>query len=612
MSGKLAVAGQTTVIQDQNGITLTDSATLDEMRLIGGAILMSVQDPKTGERKWKTGLTPEGISATLVTAGILNAGNITIMNVNEPVFRWDAFGLSAFDIDWSNSAISGKVNPFKFVRFDKHGIYGINQEDDKIVIDGRSWKPSSLEEIDSLATFALTWEGLKVTGSDGTVAKIGKHYFLPIGETDESKLNSRIVSITDKEGRETFAIDGSGNASFKGHIEATSGTFKGHIEATSGEIGGLKIEAVVDSANQPNANLLRNTKDKITNDQYYIAVYPLTIVPKVGDKYTISFKASPSANVKEIGIFNSDGDSWLTTIYPSSGDNGYYKGTFDWKARKNGSESTSVVIFMIPSGSGVSSIELVKLEKGSIATDWVAAIEDETTAIKNQVNSLDTELKEKLDAIGVGDYEWTFSVDNGIIMNSGGTEVFKVGNIDGTSGLEILGKITATAGDIAGWKISGNNLTTTVKESPDGYWDEFTASLGQDGLVLSAINRKTCLSCNGLFFQELVEDVWNSNTTREVTVEIGSSGCEFTVSEADTSSMRVFGLCRGGISEPPDATKYNLRVGDNVANKMQYLMGDWTVHNGDFTIAKEGKLQIGDTTLSEANLQKLLSLLGAG
>jgi hypothetical protein len=34
------------------------------MRLIGGAILMSVVDPNTGARKWKTGLTPEGISAS--------------------------------------------------------------------------------------------------------------------------------------------------------------------------------------------------------------------------------------------------------------------------------------------------------------------------------------------------------------------------------------------------------------------------------------------------------------------------------------------------------------------------------------------------------------------
>ena len=214
MSGKLAVAGQTTVVQDQYGITLTDSVTKDEMRLIGGAILMSVQDPNTGERSWKTGLTPEGISASLVTTGTLNAGNITIMNADEPTFRWDAFGLSAFDIDWSNGAISGKVNPFKFVRFDKYGIYGIDQ-DTNGPRDGRSWKPSSQEEIDEVATFALTWEGLKVTGDEGVVARIGW-----VDKTEQE--DSKIFQVKNKE-EETFVISGSGNVSMKGSIEAISG-----------------------------------------------------------------------------------------------------------------------------------------------------------------------------------------------------------------------------------------------------------------------------------------------------------------------------------------------------------------------------------------------------
>lgn len=455
MAGKLAVAGQTTVVMDQNGITLTDSETKDEMRLIGGAILMSITDPDTGDRAWKTGLTPEGISASLVTAGTLNVGEITIMNVNDPVFRWDAFGLTAFDIDWNNGDISGVTNPYKFVRFDKYGIYGINQNAKDSVIDGRSWKPSSLEEIDGVATFALTWEGLKVTGSDGTVAKIGKHSFLPIGETDESKLKSRIMSITNKDNKETFSIDGSGNASFKGHIEATSGT-----------IGPLDIEAMVDSANSPNANLLRNTKNKITNAEYNIATYPLTIVPKAGENYTISFKASPSTGVTQIGIYNSNGDNSLTTIYPSSGDNGYYKKTFTWKNKNDGTPGTSVVIFMMPSGSGESSIELVKLERGSIATDWVAATEDliknETTTIKNQVNTLDTKLKAKIDAIGTGAYRWEFSQTSGIKMwsgNDGNKEpVFWVGNPGGESGLKLRGWLDATGGTIADWDIGDGIL----------------------------------------------------------------------------------------------------------------------------------------------------------
>jgi hypothetical protein len=140
---KLSAAGQTTVVQDAYGITLTDEATKDQMRLIGGAILMSVEDPDTGLRSWKTGLTPDGISASLVTAGTINTGNIQIMNGKDATFKWDIFGISAFDVDWTGDSVTGAPNKNKFVRFDKHGIYGIDEDGD-LAVDGTTWKPSSM------------------------------------------------------------------------------------------------------------------------------------------------------------------------------------------------------------------------------------------------------------------------------------------------------------------------------------------------------------------------------------------------------------------------------------------------------------------------------------
>jgi hypothetical protein len=171
-NSKFSTAGQTTVIQDANGITLIDSKTQDQMRLIGGAILMSIQDEKTGERKWKTGLTPEGISATMLTAGSIDTGNISIKNGNDITFMLNEYGITAFDADWGDNGVSG-VDTSKFVRFDKHGLYGIGPCDG-VVRDGTTWKPNDLKDVTDNATFALTWEGLKVTGQDDTVAKMGK------------------------------------------------------------------------------------------------------------------------------------------------------------------------------------------------------------------------------------------------------------------------------------------------------------------------------------------------------------------------------------------------------------------------------------------------------
>jgi hypothetical protein len=47
-----------------------------QLRLTGGAILLSAEHPETKEQVWRTGLTNEGISADLITAGRLDAGAI--------------------------------------------------------------------------------------------------------------------------------------------------------------------------------------------------------------------------------------------------------------------------------------------------------------------------------------------------------------------------------------------------------------------------------------------------------------------------------------------------------------------------------------------------------
>ena len=223
---KLEVAGQTSVVQDENGITLTDSATKDQMRLIGGAILMSVEDKETGQRIWKTGLTPEGISASLMTTGILNAGNIQIMNINEPVFRWDAFGISAFDADWTNGVIN-RINPYKFVRYDKFGIYGINSDSNlsNESVNGIVWKPNSQEEIDNNATFALTWDGLKVTG-DGGYGWIGKHVYGKEGDNDLTA----IIRVNDGK-RDTFLVDAKGNVTVRGNLIIDGGEGNSYMSA---------------------------------------------------------------------------------------------------------------------------------------------------------------------------------------------------------------------------------------------------------------------------------------------------------------------------------------------------------------------------------------------
>lgn len=188
-----------TVVSGKDGITITDGSNKQaQLRLIGGAILFSTTDPETQETTWRTGLTNEGISADLITAGQIDAGLIQIISGDGPTFRWDSYGISAFAAEWVASegidTISG-INTKKFVRFDKNGIYGINNVPG---IDGTSWRPSNLTEVKQNAFFALTWDGLflklgnaeykvKVNGSE----KIIRHSASStLGKVDDNIYNS--------------------------------------------------------------------------------------------------------------------------------------------------------------------------------------------------------------------------------------------------------------------------------------------------------------------------------------------------------------------------------------------------------------------------------------
>jgi hypothetical protein len=109
------------------------------------------------------------------------------MNGEEPAFRWDTLGITALSDSSS-----------KFVRFDKHGIYGLNEGG----VDGFYWQPEGeleedrLKDIDSKATFALTWEGLKVTGNEGVAARIGKqeqNIMRVSKQTEEGEINTFLI-----------------------------------------------------------------------------------------------------------------------------------------------------------------------------------------------------------------------------------------------------------------------------------------------------------------------------------------------------------------------------------------------------------------------------------
>jgi hypothetical protein len=196
---------------------------------------MLSQEDENGVVKWTTGLTARGITASLITAGTINVQDIQIYAGGEPSFRWDSFGITAYDFAVGNGLVSG-MNTKKFVRFDRFGFYGADfttagvTTEGIAITDGAGWHPDNAQEILNNATFALTWEGLKVSStineSENAVAWLGKHtidgndYLFSIVKND---------SLGEGSTTHLLSVDTSGNATFAGDISAARGEFKGNV-----------------------------------------------------------------------------------------------------------------------------------------------------------------------------------------------------------------------------------------------------------------------------------------------------------------------------------------------------------------------------------------------
>lgn len=165
------------VIWDDTGITTTNLGNANEIvRITSGAIAIS----NNGGETWSSAITGYGINANYIAAGSIDVSKVRIMNGNFPSFRWTSTGLDAYSFiaDKDGGYINTNFN--KFVRFDQHGIYGMQGVD-------QDWVPNKLSDIinnDNLR-FALTWDGLRINNDDGSVQIDDKD---DITVTDKNKI----------------------------------------------------------------------------------------------------------------------------------------------------------------------------------------------------------------------------------------------------------------------------------------------------------------------------------------------------------------------------------------------------------------------------------------
>ena len=252
------------VVWDNTGITVTSVLNRAQvLRIVNDGILMSTDGGET----WQLGITPNGISANKITSGQIDTSLLQIMNGNEAYFRWDIYGITAYDftLNLGNEEYPYNLNSTSGVRFDRFGIYSFTG------VDGTNWHPKSIDGPDAAdpredpirkySIFDLTNEGLHINLGKGTFTKAGRSDTIPhasesfLGRTNGLIYNKwngqtpiwdnnltdvipfvKVMSITNNN-TEQFALYDDGT------LFAQKANISGKITAESGEVGGFTVDA---------------------------------------------------------------------------------------------------------------------------------------------------------------------------------------------------------------------------------------------------------------------------------------------------------------------------------------------------------------------------------
>ena len=233
-----------------------------------------------GGATWRTAIDGEGINAGTVYTGTLNTQNIIIGNSDNPSFRWDKTGISAYK---KNSDETYDLNTY--VRYDQYGLYGIQNN---------VFNAESIDDIKEKAHFGITWDGFFIKNTypgGGRVEITSENDFrvmnIPSGETEEQEKikigalewgrNGEIPIISPDEegateeptlygirirndaGDEVFKTGDDGNLEITGDIKATGGNFVDRIYVGKDETDNTKPYIIIDGRNVNNSPLIASS-----------------------------------------------------------------------------------------------------------------------------------------------------------------------------------------------------------------------------------------------------------------------------------------------------------------------------------------------------------------
>ena len=200
------------IFQDSTGLTLTDKRNPSKRtKLTSGGLFISTDGGVT----WKNAVRGEGVATQYLISGSIDTNNIAIYDGAHASFRWDKYGINAYDATRKDGKLAGVITN-TFVRFDQYGIYGIKGTADdpynpqkETTVDGKTIVGEDRIWHDAL--FGMTWKGffLKNRSADkNQQIEISTEKDICVSKTikDEVVDKIRIGQITTKDNKVVYGL----------------------------------------------------------------------------------------------------------------------------------------------------------------------------------------------------------------------------------------------------------------------------------------------------------------------------------------------------------------------------------------------------------------------
>lgn len=225
---------------------------------------------------------------------------------------------------------------------------------------------------------------VSITKCNGKDLQQGKTYYLraagydSFGKDGMHVSNSIAFTVTDVS--VTDLAESNLNKSLRDKIALIDGNGAGSVNErlANGAREINQLSAKLNNLSVGGRNLIRDSAAQVQNSNYLIQSYQMTDNSlQEGEPVTVTIWGDLGSDREAFWPFNSNGWNWLGKTKKVS--DGVYRLSATWERSKNNPSNDRLLIYCGPnSGRTASRIDRIKLERGTVATDWTPAPEDDS------------------------------------------------------------------------------------------------------------------------------------------------------------------------------------------------------------------------------------------